>query len=543
VDRDSIITIIAAVVGFVTLIPAALVARRTPVRRELRAQPVLGAVAGVGLLAVLAVAWITRDTVAAALPFVAVLLVALVAFTWWRGRVTYGASRGLPPGSLGFGVSLDAIEHQAFYAQAAARHGPIFKMAQFHRPVVCIVELKTGLDVLEGQRARLHQPTLPFGRLSPGNYIEFMNDARHARYREILRTALSGRVIAAARPGIEDAMRVQLGACAREAGAAGVDPRPWLERLAFASLVRTMFGIPPTDPRIDQLRALFDQLGSTRAFVEQRPEERVPTFEQLVALVRGMGRDLLAAEGLSPATSVLSEALRADARHLDDDTLLGNLVLIVHVTRSNIRGLLSWVLKELLDHPEVIRSLRDAESTGVGPERLEAVATQVVNETLRMHQSEYLYREVADEVEVGTYRIPKGWLLRVCVRECHDNPAVFPEPQEFRIQRFAGRAYDRTEYCPFSDGTHSCFGAGLALMIARCLVTVLALESDGRIVADGPTERDGNRHWSHWRPNARLRISLAARADATSAGDRAASAARTRSGVAGISSIQAPHAS
>lgn len=525
------------------LVPAARVVARAPVRRELRGRPALAAAAGAATIAILTASWFARGLLVHAMPAVAALLVALALLALWRARESYGVNRGLPPGSLGLGVSLDAIQHASFYADRAARHGAVFKMAQFHRPVACIVDLKTGLELLETQRAKLRQPTLPFGRLSPGNYIEFMNDARHARYREILRTALSGRVVGGARAGIEEAVRVGLDACARASATTGTDPRPWLERLAFASLARTIFGIPPLDPRTDALRALFDELGSTRTFVERRPEERVPTFERLVALVREMGHDLLTAPANPLATSVLSEALRADAAHLNDDTLLGNLVLIVHVTRSNVRGLLTWVLKELLDHPTVIQSLRDAATRDAGPERLDALATQVVNETLRLHQSEYLYREVIDEISVGAYRIPRGWLVRVCVRECHDDPTTFPVPTEFRPQRFADRSFTRTEYCPFSDGTHSCFGAGLAVMIARCLVTTLALEWDGRIVADGPVERDGNRHWSHWRPNSRLRVALSPRGAAASDSTFAAIAARTRSGVAGSSSIHTPHAS
>ena len=99
-------------------------------------------------------------------------------------------------------------------------------------------------------------------------------------------------------------------------------------------------------------------------------------------------------------------------------------------------------------------------------------------------------------------------LLRVCVREAHDDPEVFREPHLFRPERFADRTYDKTEYCPFSDGAHSCFGAGLALMIAKVFLLELARGFDVRVVADGPVERAGNRHWGHWQPSRRLRVAL-----------------------------------
>ncbi len=502
------------------LVPTVRVMLRPAVWRELRNNTGLAIAFAAAALAALVMSWSARSVLVTWLPPAAVLLVVLVTLAWWRARDNYGIHRGLPPGSLGLRASLNAISNQGFYAESARQHGPIFKMAQFHRPVACIVDLKIGLDVLESQRGSLRQPTQPFGRLTPGTYIEFMNDEGHARYRVILDTALSSRVIAGARLGIEDAVRVQLAACAPCGDEEGVSPRPVLERVAFASLARAMFGLLPQDPRVDEMRSLFDQLGFTRTLVEQRPEERSATFARLVAMVRSIGTDLLAdsPDAGEPASSALSEALRDNHNHLDDDTLLGNLVLVAHVTRSNVRGLLNWLLKELLDHPEVTQTLRAA-AAGAGSDRMNALAMQIVNETLRRHQSEYLYREVIDEVRIGPYRIPRGWLIRVCVRECHDNPAIFPAPEQFLPSRFAGRSYTRTEYRPFSDGTHSCFGAGLALMTACSLAVILSVDWEGRIISDGVAERDGNRHWSHWRPAARLRIRLTPRGAGPAATD------------------------
>ena len=62
-----------------------------------------------------------------------------IAFLVWRARPTYKRRAGWPPGSLGFGASLDAIDNKAFYLQQAALHGPVFKMSQFGRPVLCVV--------------------------------------------------------------------------------------------------------------------------------------------------------------------------------------------------------------------------------------------------------------------------------------------------------------------------------------------------------------------------------------------------------------------
>jgi len=501
--------LVAAALGF-ALLPGVWTLLKPAVFRELTARPLLALMAlACGLMAV----WWLLPLVPGRLAAFAIPVIAAVDVLFYlRSRADYGRSRGLPPGSLGLGNSLDAIDDPTFYARAARRWGPVFKMSQFQRPVACIVDLPLGLEIMESQRANLAQPRLPFGRLSPGNYIEFMQDEQHARYRGILKSALSGPVVTDSRPGVRSVMQHELSAWAERDRGQGSDPDPVLERISFASLVRVVFGIAADDPRVDELEQSFAALGSARMFLERRPEQRQEPYNRLVGIVRDFGTGMLAdrATGADPPPrSLLGEILKTDPAQLGDDTLIGNLVLIVHVTRSNIRGLLGWVLKEYCDHPEFGLEIREAASgTTTATASVGALAGNFVNETLRLHQSEYFYREVKHPISIGPYRIPRGWLLRVCVRECHDNPDVFPHPEQFDPKRFAGRHYTKGEYCPFSDGSHSCFGAGLAVMIANTLVTVLATGFQVRGVADGPVVRQGNRHWSHWRPSLAFRVAV-----------------------------------
>ena len=502
-----------AVVFLVVLLPAFRVALKPPVWEEARTRPLLAAAAvalGVTVVFLSALALLRTPRF---LPFVVTLALVLSAAAWLRARPSWGRARGLPPGSLGLASSMDAITVQNFYAQCAARWGPVFKMAQFHRPVACITDLPMGLEVLEAERSNLAQPRLAFGRLSPGNYIEFMNDERHTRYRGILRTALNGRVIKGCRNGVGRVVRAQLRNIESADEGAGVDPNPFLDRIAFVTMLRVMCGVAVDDDQLDDLQSLFKDLGAPRAFAERRPEQRIEPFGRLVDWVRAAGQELSSqlASGESPEPSVLSEILGADPAHLHDETILGNLILIVHVTHSNIRGLLGWILKEAVDHPRYVQQLREVHDASDDGLNMRALATNFVSETLRLHQSEYFYREVVRDVKIGGYRVPAGWLLRVCVREAHDNPDVFPEPHVFRPERFADRNYDKTEYCPFSDGAHSCFGAGLAVMIANVFFAELALHFDSRVTSDGPVERHGNRHWGHWQPSEQFRVSIKGR--------------------------------
>jgi cytochrome P450 len=130
-------------------------------------------------------------------------------------------------------------------------------------------------------------------------------------------------------------------------------------------------------------------------------------------------------------------------------------------------------------------------------------------ETLRLEQSEYLYRKVARSVEFEGFVLPRGWLIRLLIQESHRDPAVFSDPERFDPERFARRKYTRSEYSPFGADAHGCMGYRLAHLLGKALVDELA-GYDCRVVSDGPVER-GNRHRHHWQPSSNLRVVMTPR--------------------------------
>ena len=65
------------------------------------------------------------------LSFVIVVVVLLCGASTWRSRLSFGRSRGVPPGSLSPWRSVEAIVERNFYKDQGTQHGPIFKMALF----------------------------------------------------------------------------------------------------------------------------------------------------------------------------------------------------------------------------------------------------------------------------------------------------------------------------------------------------------------------------------------------------------------------------
>ena len=527
----------SAVLGL-CLLAAARLAVKPPVRRELLTAPglfagLLLAAGGAGLL------WLAVSSPAGrrvlALGAAAVLL-----YGWWRARPGYGARRRLPPGSLSLGRSLDAIDDRGFYRDQAARCGPVFKMSQFGRPVGCIVGIERAREVLVAQADHVSGATLPYNRFVPRGALRYMSRSEHRDVSPVFRSALLRLDLESAEPAARAAFRAALermAADSRSRPETGIHPRDYWMPMLLPALARTFLGLDPASPAVDRLGRELAKLDLGRGggpLWRRRVREGLdgcvdvlreafPARDAAPDAAPDDGDDGSNGGDGGPAPgSALAHLLAAEPRLFDEPTLTGNLILILRLAYGDLTGLFDWLFKMLTDHPEWLVQLRaklatdpdaadglqaDRATANVGNGHPPELAQRIVMETLRMEQSEFLYRRIVRPVELEGYVLPAGWLLRVCIQESHRSADVFDEPDRFDPDRFARRAFTRTEYSPFGIDSHACMGARLAVALGSVFVEELA-RFDWLVLGDGPIERDGNRHRYHWRPNRRLRVRL-----------------------------------
>lgn len=471
-----------------------------PVRREFATHPLLAMVAAI--VAVVAVSlglWLLVVSPVSR-RIIVVVAVALWILGWLHARASFGSGRRLPPGSLGLRTSLEAVDDPSFYARAAVSHGPVFKMRQVHQPVACVTDLPVITDVLERNDGSLGQSQWSFNRLVPGGYLEYMEGAPHARYRRLFADAFTSESMQGARETIARTSSAQLSAMARAAGVNGVHPEPYLYPVPFTALLHSILGVSPSHPRVPELTSGFEAITVPFEVHLPTPPSIAAGYSSLVSITRDLAHD--AVESSIP--SVLRSLVRHDASLAVDDTILGNLVLMVKEGSIMVRGLLRWILKAMASDPSIAEKLRASASNEA---QLESLSVATVREALRLHESRYLYRTARRDVEVGKYRVPEGWLVRLCMGEAHEDSRHFPEPQRFDPSRFLAGTPGADRYCPFGAGVHSCLGEELTLAIAGGFVREASLRWELRAVRDGPMWRI-NRHWGLWRPSLDFRVTL-----------------------------------
>ncbi len=186
-------------------------------------------------------------------------------------------------------------------------------------------------------------------------------------------------------------------------------------------------------------------------------------------------REILAGSATSP--SVLKHLVETKS---DDDTALGNLIFLFEPSHFDVYSLWHWLLYYLAKNSHVADRIAEA----LAADRVEAdkLVIATILETLRLDQSEVLYRQAADDIVFDGHFMPKGEVVRVCLWEGHKDEASFPDPFAFRPERFLEQDFSLDQFAPFGLDKRRCIGADLThgadVDLRRRILPALFLHAD-----------------------------------------------------------------
>lgn len=303
-------------------------------------------------------------------------------------------------------------------------------------------------------------------------------EPEHLRRRKLLIPPLHGGVLAGYVPIIEAATRTAM------AGWPVRKPMRMLEAaraLSLEVIVRIMFGV--TDPaEITRAGEPFDEL-LVLAISEETPVRYAA--RHLGALrfwgrLNGLNRridevllPLIAARRADPGRDAGILGMLVDARGengecLSDKEIRDDLVTLVLAGHETTATTLAWVVDLLLHHPEALERVR-AEALDGQSRYTEAV----INETLRLYPPAPITgRMTAVEYQLGRYTLAPGTRIVLLLDVINRDPDNYPDPGEFRPERFLDSRPAPYAWVPFGGGVKRCIGASFAMCE---LVTVLHL--------------------------------------------------------------------
>jgi cytochrome P450 len=276
--------------------------------------------------------------------------------------------------------------------------------------------------------------------------------------------------------------------------------RPHMQAITLEVILRLVFGLS-VGARIERLRELLRELlaaasspllllippkvflfagnrrrfrrtpGPLGQFLRARDEADALLYEEI--------RERRAA-GRTDGTDALS-IMVADGG-LTDEAIRDELHTLLQAGHETTATALAWAVELLLAHPDKLAALRA--DLPDGDEYLNAV----IHETMRLRPPIPLFdRLVCEPIEVLGHRIPKGTVMACNIVSAHRRADVYPDPLEFRPERFLDNAPDTYSWIPFGGGIRRCLGAAFALYEMRIVLRMVVERTQPHAIDPQPS--------------------------------------------------------
>ena len=374
-----------------------------------------------------------------------------------------------------------------FLEACRRRYGGAVTMSTlFDSPFVMLFDPALVKEVFQGSNEQLHagEANALLGPILGQRSVLLLDGTEHLRHRRLLLPPFHGRRM----QSFEQAM---IAATDRELAAWPVgEPFPVLpsmQSLTLQVVMRAVFGFDP-GPAEDELRlrlrAMIEpitqrrrgmlllaltagRLGQNRGAAERFAARRRAVDELLFAEIARRRRD----PNLAEREDVFSALLLAedeDGGRLSDQEVRDELVTLLVAGHETTATALAWTIDLVLHSPRVLRRTREAIAAGEN-----AYLDALVKESLRVRPIiPGVGRVVRGQpFQLGEYLIPPGVEINPSIRTIQRRPDLYPNPREFRPERFLGPdPPDTYTWVPFGGGTRRCLGASFALMEMRVVL-------------------------------------------------------------------------
>ncbi|QDU20275.1 cytochrome P450 [Urbifossiella limnaea] len=285
-----------------------------------------------------------------------------------------------------------------------------------------------------------------------------------------------------------------------------VDVQYEFSGLTSAIALKTLFGLESTEDRatfVEALREAFDLMSARFRTVLAVPRwVPTPANRKLKRAIRHLdtvmdgfiaagkkraaereGQGSTAGEAVDLLTRLLAardeDGSAMTPRQLRDEAM--TLYLAGHETTALT---LSWAWLLLAQNPAAEDRLVAEWKAVLGgrsptPDDLPNLpyTDAVIAEAMRVYPPVYLIgREATKELELGGYRVKKGYTIFMSQWVNHRDPAYFPDPGAFKPERWLdglAKRIPKYAYYPFGGGPRVCIGNTFALMEAAILLATV----------------------------------------------------------------------
>ncbi len=336
--------------------------------------------------------------------------------------------------------------------------------------------------------------------LGPGSLI-LLDGARHKRERKLLTPPLHG-------AGMRSYAGIIRASALRRAAAWRVgEPmvvQDTTQALSLDVIVEAVFGVrdPVRGAALEAaLLATMDAVWAPAILIRALQRDLGPLtpwrrFARARAAADAKIREEIAARRAAPGgddiLSLMIAARYDDGDSMRDEQLRDELLTLLAAGQETTAIALAWALYWLHRDPATLERLR-AELATLGDDPDPAAITAlpyleaVCHETLRLYPIVPLApRTLLRPMTLGGHELPPGTHVGACTVLVHRDPALYPEPDAFRPERWLGRKFAAWEFTPFGGGIRRCIGAAFAVYEMKHALAAILPRHRLRLLDDRP---------------------------------------------------------
>jgi enediyne biosynthesis protein E7 len=201
-----------------------------------------------------------------------------------------------------------------------------------------------------------------------------------------------------------------------------------------------------------------------------RLSERDMSFRKAFLALATPPGEMIDRRRAKPGQDALSEIVRAAGPSADQGQLIAEaktLIVAGHETTASAMAFFWLLLAQNPDAQGAVRAQAEAIATAQDPIALlerAGLVRQAIDETLRLYPPGWMLARRALQADaISEHQIPAGTDVLVSPFLIGHNPALWPEPDAFRPERFA-TSPARFTFIPFAAGPRQCVGDRLAML-------------------------------------------------------------------------------
>jgi cytochrome P450 len=377
------------------------------------------------------------------------------------------------------------------------RFGPIFTLRIFHANIVFMLGPAANHYITVSHASNFTWRESHFRDLIGlmGDGLLTIDGDFHRRSRRIMLPAFHREHIAASADAVVQETERAL---EQLTPGASIDLYDWTRHLAVRVAMRALFGVDPDgeQARAIDAAALFEEALSFYAteYVTRILRGRFSPWARMQQAARKLDTLIYAEISRRRATgerghdilSLLLDAQDEDGNTLSDLQVRDEVMTLLFAGHDTTTSTVSFMFYELARHPEVLARLlaeqdsQLAEGRPTASQLMSGELTElemVLDETLRKYPPAWIGpRRSVDSFEFNGHTVPARAFVNYCSWASHHLKDVFPEPDEFRPERFtaeASAALPKGAYVPFGGGSRTCIGMRFGQLEVRAIATLI----------------------------------------------------------------------